>query len=100
LVDKLIALAQNAYDRNKADVVPGSFNPEFTVSVTLFVCDGHKGSAMQPVPQWGTKDLLSKITIKVCLRPARHPPPPRPLRPLVSYTQDRDLCLVHHILPS
>ena len=36
MVDKLIALAQNAYDRNKADVVPGSFNPEFTGSVTLF----------------------------------------------------------------
>lgn len=66
LVDKLISLAQKVYDSNKNDVAPGSFNPEFTKSATLFICGGQKLAEMKPV--FGTDDLLKKIMIKVCLR--------------------------------
>ena len=67
LMDKLISLVQKVYDAHQRDVAPGSFNPEFTASATLFVCDGLKSAAMEPV--FGTEDLLSKITIKVRLGP-------------------------------
>lgn len=70
LVDKLISLVQKVYDSNNNVVAPGSFNPEFTKSATLFICGGHRIAEMKPV--FGTDDLLKKIMVKVCLRSNVH----------------------------